>query len=644
VAEILIDRCTFRVVRRQGWSWGLSPERFIEDALKQLPDLLAAKLEGFFADDAESVYEAPLRIAIKLPPATFDKEFFSSSLTSLASISSLGAVPLEERLQRALCAALGKPPAIPPELDSLPSSKQVRFAPQHVDSTSPISEGEPLQRFLLLLAAKKELQRFLAFFSVQELEVWQAALDRGRQTTTIQEERTRLILEELEAALPPDKRSPITDRTTLLRITLLLAAETANKLRLPLADPHLWIALERLLPHSASADLFGRELPLSSDESSAASVVPIEPVEHPTFANPVPAVRPHSCAPAFSDPMEWSTQVHSALPFLLLGPLHRIGYFSTLSAVLDAAHLSDKAHLFAAALAYKVLDPPDRGWRRTSPVQHAAAVFAGMPRPLPDEALYEFSRLIATHTGPLDHWITDTVASGRDTSSPVLLRRAESEHLSGFFVFDPSGCFPLAWVDASPAAIGLLRSIGSPVVLVSGEASGPRVLKELDQAGLTFVTGVPPVRGEAWCPVMQGPSRLGWTNHAHPSSEFLVLAARMLEISSLEAASFWEQFGIARPALPRAKLPGLEGCITLAASVALGILAWQLWKERGRTTPQQALERLGDLDASVRFSGETLQVGLPRGRRHMELLDAGLLAPVRDVHWLRGRRLEFGLG
>jgi len=342
--------------------------------------------------------------------------------------------------------------------------------------------------------------------------------------------------------------------------------------------------------------------------------------------------------------MEWSTQVHSALPFLLLGPLHRIGYFSMLSAVLDAARLSDKAHLFATALAYKVLDPPERGWWRASLAQHAAAVFAGRPRPLPDETLYEFSRLIATHTGPLDRWITDTIASGRDKSSPVLLCRTESEQLSGFLVFDPFGCFPLAWVDRSPAAVGLLQNIGSPVVLVSGEASGPRVLKELDQGGLTFVTGVPPVRGEAWRPVTQGPSRLGWTNHAHPFSESLVLAARMLEISSLEAASFWEQFVIARPALPRAKLPGLEGCITLAASMALGILAWQLWNERGRTTPQLALERFGDLDASVRFSGDTVQVGLPRGRRHSELLDAGLLASVRDIPWFSGRRLEFGLG
>jgi len=142
---------------------------------------------------------------------------------------------------------------------------------------------------------------------------------------------------------------------------------------------------------------------------------------------------------------------------------------------------------------------------------------------------------------------------------------------------------------------------------------------------------------------MQGPSRLGWTNHSDPSSEFLVRAARTLEISALEAAALWEQFGIARPAVPRAKFQALERCVTLAASIALGILAWQLWKERGRTTPQQALERLRDFGASVQSSGKALQVGLPRGRRYSELLDAGLLTPVPDIPWLRGRRVEFEL-
>ena len=38
------------------------------------------------------------------------------------------------------------------------------------------------------------------------------------------------------------------------------------------------------------------------------------------------------------------------------------------------------------------------------------------------------------------------------------------------------------------------------------------------------------------------------------------------------------------------------------------------------------------------------KVALPLGRRHQELLDHGLLAPVDGVPWLGGRRVEFGGG
>jgi hypothetical protein len=88
----------------------------------------------------------------------------------------------------------------------------------------------------------------------------------------------------------------------------------------------------------------------------------------------------------------------------------------------------------------------------------------------------------------------------------------------------------------------------------------------------------------------------------------------------------------------------LERSVTLAAGVALGLVACQLWRDRGRTMPHLALERLGDLEATVHFSAETIRVGLPRGRRHSELQQAGYLAPVSDAPWLEGRRVEFGLG
>jgi len=68
--------------------------------------------------------------------------------------------------------------------------------------------------------------------------------------------------------------------------------------------------------------------------------------------------------------------VASALPFLLLGPLSEMGYLKTLAATMDAANASNLLPLFATALAYKVLAPPARGWRRDATMVDAAKAFA----------------------------------------------------------------------------------------------------------------------------------------------------------------------------------------------------------------------------------------------------------------------------
>ncbi|EOD63166.1 hypothetical protein H480_38415, partial [Amycolatopsis vancoresmycina DSM 44592] len=65
-----------------------------------------------------------------------------------------------------------------------------------------------------------------------------------------------------------------------------------------------------------------------------------------------------------------AVETASALPFLLAGPLARVGYLDAIGPV-----LAEDAPLFAAALAYKVLGPAARGWRRTEPDRRTAAAF-----------------------------------------------------------------------------------------------------------------------------------------------------------------------------------------------------------------------------------------------------------------------------
>ena len=80
------------------------------------------------------------------------------------------------------------------------------------------------------------------------------------------------------------------------------------------------------------------------------------------------------------------TQVCSVLPFLLAGPLARIGYLDAIGPALSGVDMAEEAPLFAAALAYKVLGVTARGWRHDERDTAAAAAFAGLETPLPDLA------------------------------------------------------------------------------------------------------------------------------------------------------------------------------------------------------------------------------------------------------------------
>ena len=126
-------------------------------------------------------------------------------------------------------------------------------------------------------------------------------------------------------------------------------------------------------------------------------------------------------APAASRAMSWRQPAkpraegglaHCALPFLMLGALSKMGYFEALDALLAAADASKEAAIFATALAYKVIEPPDRGWRRTPAATTTAALFAGLAEPASNEALVDFVRKAADFLPALDQIIVDALARG----------------------------------------------------------------------------------------------------------------------------------------------------------------------------------------------------------------------------------------
>ena len=84
-----------------------------------------------------------------------------------------------------------------------------------------------------------------------------------------------------------------------------------------------------------------------------------------------------------------------------------------------------------------------------------------------------------------------------------------------------------------------------------------------------------------------------------------------------------------------------EQSLALAASSALGTVAWKLWGENEATNPVLALQRLGNLEGKVFIDSEKITVRPALGQRYFDLYQHNFLVDVANLPWLGGRRMEF---
>jgi hypothetical protein len=134
--------------------------------------------------------------------------------------------------------------------------------------------------------------------------------------------------------------------------------------------------------------------------------------------------------------------------------------------------LIDEAPIFGAALAYKVPDPPERGWRRSSASVLAAGTFAGSRDPVAEEALVDFSRRVAPHVNALNLVLAEAVIAGHTAGEPVVLRCICPEAVgTGLLLVDTPGSFPIASAEGIEPLLSILQRLASPVVIVSREAA-----------------------------------------------------------------------------------------------------------------------------------------------------------------------------
>src|SRR5271155_1881173 len=104
--EILIHRCTLRVIRRAGWSWGPNPGLVAQEAVRVLPELLAKKLSELLPDDDTREMSAPIRIRLPIRMTELAGDFSVSS-EAAPSVGARPFPPLDQRVESALRLAFG---------------------------------------------------------------------------------------------------------------------------------------------------------------------------------------------------------------------------------------------------------------------------------------------------------------------------------------------------------------------------------------------------------------------------------------------------------------------------------------------------------------------------------------------------------
>ncbi|MET7934183.1 hypothetical protein [Streptomyces sp. NPDC005322] len=576
--EITVHRCTVTVVRRGGWSWGPDPRGLVRQVADALPELLADHFaERLAADGPDVEITEPLTVTVR--PGRPGRSGRSAS----------GGLPVEVHFAPVPMAEI---PVDAPAAEAV--SFEESFAAEPDPWTAPGAAA-----LFAELAERGELDALLALLPDESVRAYLLAL-----LGVDDQAGARLLAELVGRALAAGAAGSLPER-----LRAAVAGADAAELTGLLAD--FLASADR-----AEAVRLGRSLAGPHDQ---------------VVEEPPGAVGGGAAAVRTAD----EVRVWSALPFLLAGPLARIGYLDAIGPALAGVELAEEAPLFAAALAYKVLGVTAGGWRRAERDGEAAAAFAGLQPPIAEERLAAFTRQVRPALPVLDGVLALSVCRGHDPADPLLIIGADD----GLLLVDAQGMFPIAWSGEAAGLPPYWQACGRPPVLLCDGPLPAGTLRELAAADVPFLTGVRPLRGD---PVARLPWRTPlWT--AAGARADLRLAAELPghaeRFADLVTALVTE-----RRAVPLAPDGGLERTVTLAAALGLSTIAWTLWRERETPDPLLALSRFADLEATVRFEPAAVRVRVPMGRRHADLLRGGLLADVPDVVWLGGRTLTFSAG
>ena len=645
MVDVLIQQCTLRVVRRGGWNWGPDPARLLQSVVRALPELISRRLDELVPDDDDYAISTPLRLNVSLrltDALALNAE--AQGITSPRIESTLAA--LNARLEQTFREIFPNEQERANSAETIDKRETIDRIAEETFPREP-APRRSLLRLLMRWSKRGELLMRLASFPVITLESWHDALLSMSEETSLKGDMVSPeTIRQLMFTMARADAHQTSDRATLLRERIALVVAVAEMLEVSPGNRHLRRELDRTLTLADAPQEVADGASWERAQTPRELLTGETPVDGPTLAplaKVTQALKRKASTPGAS--LKSEVYVSSALPFLLLGPLAQVGYLETLAATLEAARLSHDIHFFAAALAYKVLPPPERGWRRKPSAAITAAAFAGLDDTVSEQDLTEFARQVRGHLAPLDLVLSYALIRGHSPGQPLLLyRTGAAGGPRGLLLVDVEGLFPIAWACEWQELLQTLRQFGQTALLIPGDTAEPDLLKELDKAGFYFITDAQPSRGEKWRPVRRAPPMRWHTNDVTTSERNLLEAARPLASANEELKLLWQSLVIERPSIPLAADEKLEKSLTLAASVALGTISWTLWRARETSVPLLALERFGDLGAHVCFDERSVRVRLPLGRRYRDLYEHRLLEDIADVPWLDGRTIQFAGG
>lgn len=624
MTEVVIRHCILRVVRHGGRSWGPDRRGLVDRVTRMLPQLIAARLEELLGE-ADGEIAEPIRVAIKL--------------NGVGPLSDAG---LREAVSAALTAdslplQAGSGLAPPRSASQADPIAAISATPLEDAGLSAAMTSQGLRALLLRWRNQGDLLRRLRGFSPVTLRAWLTALVQTVDRSAEEPEVDAEVLAR-EAATIRDRlieAGGLRGHTDRLRL-LLMVELAARHRRLPPSD-RLWRMIDTAVPPASTpAQTAAAAGALPATEVDAAS----PPVQ---FSGPDQAVRratPAAQSRPVAPTLGKDVALCSVLPFLVLGMLRRIGWLEVASATFEALAMPDRGAVFATALAYKLLPPPRKGWHRNPEILRTAAAFAGLDFAPSPAAFEAWHRDAEGGLSAIDGFVVTELANGHDVEQPLLIARPANHLGAGWLLLDADGLFPVAWAGDEGSLLSSLAEFGpSVVVVVSAEAASPELIRGLIAARRAFVTDARPGRGEDLQRLAGMPGI--WTSAAEASPDRLRAAAKRQAELEAAAAGINRALITERPVVPGRDGLDIERATLLSASTGLGMLAWTLWRDREAVDPLLALDRLGDLDGSARFTEAAVAIRPAIGRRYLDLKEHKVLDDIPGVPWLGGRTVTF---